>query len=76
MGQPQHVVAAVAQRRHQQRHDRQAEEQVFAEAAFRDLHAQVAIGGGHETQVGLDRRGAADALEFVRLEHAQHLRLQ
>ena len=57
---PQHVQAVV---------------EVLAEGAFGDLVEEVALGGGDDADVGLDGRGAADALEDFLLDRPQQFRL-
>jgi hypothetical protein len=71
-----HVVAALAQRRQVQGDHVQAEEQVLAEPAGRDLGAQVLVGGGQDAHVHRDRLAAADALDLARLQRAQQLGLR
>ena len=70
------ILAAMAERRHPQRHHAQAVEQVLAEAPFRDALGQVAIGRGDHPNVDLDVPGAAHALEALVLEHAHDLALR
>ena len=53
----------------------QAEVQVAAELALGDVFFQIAIGGGDDADVDLDRLGAADALERMPFEHAEELGL-
>ena len=55
------VLAALAQRRQVDRDHGEAEVEILAEAARRDLGAQVAIGRGDDAHVHLARRVAADA---------------
>ena len=50
--------------------------EIFAEAASGHFAAQVAIGGGEDAHVERQRVGAADAFDFLLLQHAQQLRLQ
>src|SRR6185503_19310979 len=70
------VLAALAQRRQPQRHDVQAEEQVFAEQALLDQQPQVLVRGGDDAHVALDRRAAADGSVFALLQYAQQPRLR
>ena len=65
----------LAERRHAHRHDLQAEEEVLAETARRDLGLQVAVRRGDDAHVDLDRLGRADAPDLALLEHAQELHL-
>ena len=65
------VLGALAQRRQAQRHDVEAEEQVLAEQALLDQHAQILVGGGDDADIGLDRRAPADGGVFALLQHAQ-----
>ena len=70
------VLDALAQRRQPQRHDVEAEEQILAEQALLDQHAQILVGGGDDAHIGLDRRAAADGRVFALLQHAQQPRLR
>ena len=64
-------LAALAQRRHADLHDLQAEEQVAAELARLHGLFQRLVGGRHHADIDLDRRAAADALERMPFQHAQ-----
>ena len=75
-GQRQDVFLAIAQRRHVDGHDVQAVVEVFAKQAIGHHRRQVAVGGGDETHVHLDRAGAAETFELVLLQHAQNLGLR
>src|SRR5258705_3754908 len=55
---------------------RQSVEKVFAEPSFGSRAFEIAIGGRDETNIGLQRRRAADSLVPALLEHAQELRLR
>ena len=57
------VLAALAQRRHADGDDREAEVQVFPEAAGRYLGPDVLVGGGDDADVDGDGLLAAEALE-------------
>jgi hypothetical protein len=50
--------------------------QIAAESAFGDQLAKVAVGGGHHANVDALRAVAAEALEFLLLEHAKKFGLQ
>ena len=50
-------------------------EQVLAELARLDQLGQVAVGGGDDAHVHLDRVGRADPLDLALLQHAQQLHL-
>lgn len=54
----------------------QAVIQVGAETAGGDLLGQVGVGGRHHPHVHLKNAGAADALEFLILDHPQHVFLE
>ncbi len=69
------VVAARAQRRQHERHDVQAEEKIAAEAAFGGLLFEVAVAGGDESYVHVDRLRAAEPLERALLQDAQEFDL-
>jgi hypothetical protein len=75
LGEQQGVAAAQAQRRQLDVHDVEAIIKVLAEAALADVLGEVAVGGGDEAHVDLDRLAAADALEGPLLQHAQQLHL-
>ena len=69
------VLDALAQGLHVQREHVEAVVEVLAEASARDLGGEVAVGRGQHAHVDLERGRAADALEFLFLEHAQELGL-
>src|SRR5262249_59230111 len=70
------VVAALAQRRQVDGEDAEAVIQVRPELALRRPGLQVAVRGGDESDVRPDGLAAADALEGLVLQQAQHLRLK
>ena len=70
------IVRALAQRRHVNRDDVEAIEQVLAERAAGDLLLEVLVGGGDDPHVHLDDAVAAEPLELLLLQHAQHLGLR
>ena len=76
LGQPRHVVGAIAQRRDEDRHDVEPEEQVLAEAAGPDLVLQILVGRGDDAHVDPHRGGAADRLHHLLLQRPQHLGLR
>src|SRR5205823_4144837 len=76
LGQKRHIAGAVAQRRHHDLHDLQAEEQVAPEGARLQVLFQRLIGRRYHAHVHADRRVAADALEGMALQDAQQLRLR
>ena len=65
-----------AQRRRHQRHDIDAVIEVGAEIVARHGLFQIAVGGADDAHIDLQRLGAADALEFALLQHAQQLGLE
>ena len=69
------VFQPLAQGGHFDRDDVEPVEEVFAEPAGGDGLGEIHVGGGDDAAVGLDRVGAADALEPAVLEHAQELGL-
>lgn len=75
MDQAGNVTFAVAQRRQFEVDHAQAVKEVFAESPLADHFAQVAVGGGDETDVDLDGFGAADPFEGTGFQHAQQLDL-
>ena len=70
--------SALAQRRQVDREDRDPVPEVLAEAALGDHRVQVAMRGGDDAHVDVERLAAADALEAAVLQDAQqpHLRRQ
>ena len=50
-------------------------EQILAERAVLDRFGQVAVGGGDDADIDLDRLGAADAIDLAFLDGAQQLGL-
>jgi hypothetical protein len=56
--------------------DFEAVEQVFTELAIFDLGREVAAGSGNHPHIHADGPGAAQALKFPLLQHAQQLGLQ
>ncbi len=57
-------------------HDVEAVEQILAEGAARHALGHVAVGGGDDADVDLDRLGAADAVDLALLDGAQELGLE
>ena len=72
----QHIRLALAQRRNEQGEDVQAVVEILAERAGRDRLLEILVGRRNQAHVGLDRLGAADALELALLQHAQQLDLR
>ena len=70
------VLGALAQRRQPQRHDVEAEVQIFAEQALLDQDTKILVGRGDDAHIGLDRRAAADGRVFALLQNAQQPRLR
>ena len=66
----------LAQRRHRNRKHVQAVEQIFAETSGFHIGDQVAVGGGDEAHIDLDRLACADRLDLVFLDGAQQLHLR
>ena len=69
------VVAALAQGRHGEHDHVEAVVEVLAEGAAPHLLLQIAVGGGEDAHVDAHRRLAADALQFLLLQHPQQLDL-
>ena len=63
-------------RRKPDRHDVEAEEQVFPEQALLDEPAQLLVRRRDDPHIGLDRHAAADRGVFALLQHAQQARLR
>ncbi len=76
LGQRQDVLPPLAQRRHGERHDAQAVEEVVPEGAGGHRLAEVDARGSDEAHVDLDRARAPEPLEAAVLHHAQELGLQ
>ena len=57
-------------------HLRETEVEVLAQPAGLDLVLEVAVGGGDDAGVDLDRLGRADRSDLALLEHAQQLDLK
>src|SRR5581483_9690578 len=70
------VAAAVAKRRHLQRHHIEAVVQVLPKLALPDAFLQVDIGGGDDPHIDLDRFRTPQALDFAVLQGPEELRLQ
>ena len=70
------VLAALAKRRHGDRHHRQAVVEVFAEAALGHLPVQAPVGRRQHPHVDRNRLARADAFERPLLQHAQQLGLK
>ena len=72
----QDIVAPFAQGRQMDAKHRKSVVKILAEPAIGHGTFKVAIGGRNETDVGLQRRRAADTLVPPLLQHAQELRLR
>ena len=70
------VLAPIAQRRHGERKHVEPVEQIAAEAPLPHFLVQIAVGGGDDAHVDVDRPRAAEPLDLAVLQHAQQLRLQ
>ena len=73
--QQQQIVAALAQCRQLDREAVQPVVEIAAKLIVGDHVLQIAIRGGDDAHIGLQRRIAADALEPLLLKNAQHLAL-
>ena len=69
------IFQPLAQGGHFDRNDVEPVEEIFAKPAGGDGLGENHVGGGDDAAIGLDRVGAADALESAVLEHAQQLGL-
>ena len=76
IGEQRDVFLPIAQRRHENRDDVQAEVEILAEAAGADLGLQILVGRRQHARVHLDPRRPADRLHRLLLQHAQHLGLR
>ncbi len=70
------VCDPLAQRRHPDRHDRQALVKVGAEAAVGAERTEIAVGGGQDPEVDDVRRVLADAADHPVLQHPEQLHLE
>src|SRR5688500_9292905 len=70
------VLAPLAQRRHGDRNDAQAEIELLAEIALFALRLQVLVRRGDDPDVALDRSRRTEPLHLAFLQHAQHLCLR
>jgi hypothetical protein len=75
IGQKQDVLPPLAERRQLNPEHRDTIVQVFAEPAIDDRALEVEFGGSNATDVGLERRGAADPLVLSFLQDAKQLGL-
>ena len=76
IGQQHDVRLPLAQRRREDREDREPVVQVGPERALLDEVLERPMGGGDQPDVDLDRRGAAEPLDFPLLQDAQQLHLR
>src|SRR5207245_11099562 len=70
------VLRPLTEGRYRDREDVQAVVQIVTEAALFDHPGKVAVRGGDQTDVDVDRPCPAETLELVFLQHTQELRLQ
>ena len=76
MREKQHVLGALTKRRHRQRDDIQAIEEIFAKPSGLDLVLEDAIGRGDETHVGLPLARFAEPLVRPVVEKSQQAGLR
>ena len=70
------VRAPIPERRHEDAHHVQAEEQILAEAAAADGALEILVRRRDDADVGADRLATTDPRELALLEHAQELGLE
>src|SRR5579883_609097 len=75
-GEQRYVLAPLAQRRHADRHDAEAVEEILAEAARRDFGREIAARRGDDADIDLHAAAAADALEGLLLQDPHDLALR
>ena len=75
VGEGEHILAPLAQRRHLDGEDLEPEVEVLAEGALAHHLRQVAVGGRDDAHVDAFALSSADASDLVVLEHAQQLHL-
>src|SRR2546430_1379040 len=71
----QNVVTALAQRRNRDRDHLQSEKEILAEGSFTHRALEIMIRGGNDAHVRANDTVTADALDLLRLDCAQQLRL-
>ena len=76
MRQSANILGAFTQSGNAQIDDIQAIKKVFAEGAMLDRFGQIAVGGGDDADIHLDRLGAADPVNLALLNCTQQLGLQ
>ena len=76
LGELRDVLGALAQRRQLDRDDVDPVVEVLAEPPFLDRLLEIDVGRRDQAELGLDRLGAADALDLAFLNRAQQLGLQ
>ena len=76
LGKGRDIVNAVTQRRQGHSDDCQAIEQIFSECAQANGLLQILVGGGEESNVRVDRVGAADSIKCLILQDPQQVTLQ
>ena len=76
LGDDEHVVAAIAQRRQEQVHDVEAVVEILAEAARADLVLEDAVRRGDDADVDLLGLAVADAVDDALLQRAEELHLE
>ena len=75
VGEEQHVVASLPERRQMHVEDAEAIEEVGAELSGGHLGVQIPVRRGDQTDVGLERRCTAESLELTLLQHTEQLDL-
>jgi hypothetical protein len=75
LGEEQDVLTPLAKGREVDGEDGEAIVEILAEPALGHCAVQIAVGGGEEADVGVERRGAADTLVLALLEDAEQLGL-
>src|SRR5258707_721627 len=68
--------SSLAQRRQGHRHHVQSVVEILPEASGLHFRREIAVGGGHQANVHLERLGSADPFEFALLQDAQQFDLQ
>ena len=69
------ILRPLGQRRHRDREDVQAVEQILAEAARRHVGGEIAVGGGDDPRIHLDGLARPHRLDLALLDGAQQLDL-
>ena len=71
-----HILAALTERRHGNRHHIQSMIEILAKSSAGNLFAQIAAARGHNPDIHFHRPSAAHSLELLLDQNPQHLALR